>query len=114
MKSNIVDSVDNYDHNVVIVASNDNDDSDDIMSINRISCCSIDLFYKESSVPQEDGTPWFETIGNITLSRDVMSLVIDRMGQLVLGVKTLFDTKCDSKNNTVSDKQIPGQIDIDR
>lgn len=86
---------------------------DDIMTINPISCCSIDLFYKDPSVPQEDDTPWFETIGNITLSRDDMSLLIDRMGQLVLGVKTLFDTKCDSKSNTVSDKQIPGLIDID-
>lgn len=35
-------------------------------------------------------------------------MVIERMGQLVLGVKTLFDSKCAAKKTTVLAHDVPG------
>lgn len=44
------------------------------------------------------------------LSGDQLAEVIQRMGQLVLGVKTLFDSKCSPKKNTVLTYDVPGKI----
>lgn len=45
----------------------------------------------------------------IGLSADQLTNVIERMGQLVLGVKTLFDSKCAAKKTTVLAYDVPGK-----
>lgn len=47
------------------------------------------------------------------LSGDELSTVIERMGQLVLGVKTLFDSKCGAKKTTVLAYDVPGVYPLD-
>lgn len=42
------------------------------------------------------------------LTGEELSTVIERMGQLVLGVKTLFDSKCAAKKTAVLAHDVPG------
>ena len=68
---------------------------------------TTDLFHNDNPSATQEAA-WFEAIGNITLSKEEISTVIDRLGQLVLGIKTLFDSRSDTKTGRVSDKEIPG------
>jgi hypothetical protein len=48
--------------------------------------------------------------GLVGLTTEELTTAIERMGQLVLGIKTLFDTKCDAKSQSVSAYDVPGML----
>lgn len=65
-----------------------------------------DLFEKVDSNEKTVGGG--DTDVAIGLSADQLTNVIERMGQLVLGIKTLFDSKCSAKKTTVLAYDVPG------
>lgn len=66
--------------------------------------CTSDLFDREEAERRAQAAK--EKLPG--LSGDELTMVIERMGQLVLGVKTLFDSKCAPKKDTVLAYDVPG------
>ena len=66
--------------------------------------CIADLFDREEAERRAQAAK--EKLPG--LSGDELTMVIERMGQLVLGVKTLFDSKCAPKKDTVLAYDVPG------
>ena len=67
--------------------------------------CILDLFE-----PKEDNSaPALTRQTALTLSGEELTTAIERMGHLVLGVKALFDGKCNEKGN-VTAYDIPGML----
>jgi hypothetical protein len=72
----------------------------------RVNCA--DLFEKKEKDAQvSDSSRGGAGVGS--LSPDQLAAVIERMGQLVLGVKNLFDSKCNEKTSRVSAADVPGE-----
>jgi hypothetical protein len=74
-------------------------------------CCLFrtlpDLFEK---APEEEKSSASHTGDVPVLSAEELNTVIERMGHLVLGVKTLFDTKCAPKTESVPAYDVPGML----
>jgi hypothetical protein len=66
----------------------------------------VDLFEKDPAA--EAATARAE--GLVGLTAEELTTAIERMGQLVLGVKTLFDSKCGAKSDSVPAYDVPGML----
>jgi hypothetical protein len=65
-----------------------------------------DLFEKDPNAEAAAGAK----LDDIALSAEQLTTVVERMGQLVLGVKALFDSRCASKTEEVPAYDIPGML----
>ena len=71
--------------------------------------CIVDLFEKDAS-NEVKSNEHSDHEAPPPLSNDELTTAIERMGHLVLSVKTLFDSKCQPRSSSVLAYDIPGKI----